>query len=139
MTSQVFFYDSSNSVSPHELRELYGWTNWGKNRDLEGIAKMLRHTDLCFSARLDRRLVGFCRVLTDFVYRASLWDIVVHPDCQGRGLGTALLNYALDHPLLRSVPMTVTYTTQLESFLEKMGFESRQGQMMLLRRPQAGS
>ena len=130
-----FFYDSACAVTPAELQNLYRYTPWGKSRSCEEIARMLRHTDLCFSARVDDRLVAFCRMLTDFTYRASLWDLMVHSDYQGRGLGTRTLQYALSHPAVRAVPLIVAFSTDLGSFLARQGFVPRDGQMMLLRRP----
>ncbi len=129
------FYDSSLAVAPRELQELYGFTSWGKSRSVEAIARMLSHTDLCCSVRYGGALVAFCRVLTDFTFRASLWDIMVHPDHQGKGLGTELIDYALTHPAVAEVPLIITYTSVLQDFLVPMGFRSVQGQMMLLRRP----
>lgn len=135
MTLSCYFYDSPKAVKPQELQDLYRFTKWGRSRSVEAIARMLEHTDLCFSARCDGHLVAFCRILTDFTFRASLWDIMVHPDHQGRGLGTELLRYALSHPAVAPLPMVVTYTSELAAFLGRLGFENRTGQMMLLRCP----
>ena len=98
LPGDYLFYDSKLAVAPAELIDLYRFTHWGKSRTLEQIDRMLQGSSLCFSVRHNDRLVAFCRILTDFVFRASLWDILVHPDHQGRGLGTALMRYTLDHP-----------------------------------------
>jgi GNAT superfamily N-acetyltransferase len=79
--------------------------------------------------------VAFCRILTDFVYRASLWDIMVHPDHQGKKVGTSLLDYALGHPAVKHIPLIITYTSELASFLTPHGFAPKEGALMLLRRP----
>jgi GNAT superfamily N-acetyltransferase len=96
---------------------------------------MLSGTSMCFSVRYDGYLVAFCRILTDFVYRASIWDIMVHPDHQGKKVGTSLLDYALNHPAIRDIPLIITYTTELASFLTPHGFDHREGALMVLRRP----
>lgn len=132
---EYLFYDSKLSVSPEELQDLYRFTKWGRSRSLEQIAKMLDGTSMCFSIRHNGRLVAFCRMLTDFVFRGSLWDILVHPDYQGKGMGSQLLQYALDHPAIRDVPVIVTYTSELTEFMGKLGFEPRDGLMILQRRP----
>jgi len=129
------FYDSEMAVTPHDLQELYRFTRWGRSRSIEQIGKMLQETSMCFSARHSGKLVAFCRVLTDFVFRASLWDIMVHPDHQGKGLGSSLLEYALDHPMMREIPLIITYTSELAPFLARLGFRHEEGAMMLLRKP----
>lgn len=135
MNDGYFFYDSKQAVSPEELANLYRFTHWGKSRSLDDIAKMLAGTSMCFSVRHDHRLVAFCRILTDFVYRAALWDIMVHPDHQGKKVGTTLLDYALGHPSIKNIPLIITYESELGSFLAPHGFASIEGALVMLRRP----
>jgi GNAT superfamily N-acetyltransferase len=128
-----YYYDSKIAITPEELQDLYRFTRWGRSRSLEQIQKMLDGTSMCFSVRYDGKLVAFCRILPDFVFRGSLWDILVHPDHQGKGLGSGLLRYALTHPAIRQVPVIVTYTSELIDFMCKLGFESRDGLLILQR------
>jgi GNAT superfamily N-acetyltransferase len=130
-----YYYDSKLAITPEELQDLYRFTRWGRSRSLEQIEKMLEGTSMCFSVRYNGKLVAFCRIITDFVYRGSLWDILVHPDHQGKGLGSSLLGYALNHPAIKPVPLIVTYTSELIDFMCKLGFETRDGLLILQRRP----
>lgn len=134
-TDSYSFYDSKLAVTPEDLQDLYRFTKWGRSRSLEEIARMLEGTSMCFSVRDKGRLVAFCRILTDFVFRASLWDILVHPDYQGKGLGSRLIDYALGHPAIRPVPIIVTYTSELTGFMCRHGFEPRDGLFILQKRP----
>lgn len=135
MREGYLFYDSRLGVTATELQNLYRYTRWGRSRSVEGIDAMLRGTSMCFSARYEDRLVGFCRIITDFIYRASLWDVIVHPEHQGRGVGSALVDYALTHPAIRKIPVIMTYTTEWEAFMESRGFEAGKGSMVMLRCP----
>jgi GNAT superfamily N-acetyltransferase len=130
-----YYYDSKLAITPEELQDLYRFTRWGRSRSLEQIEKMLEGTSMSFSVRYNGKLVAFCRIITDFVYRGSLWDILVHPDHQGKGLGSSLLGYALNHPAIKPVPLIVTYTSELIDFMCKLGFETRDGLLILQRRP----
>ncbi|MBQ9882045.1 MAG: GNAT family N-acetyltransferase [Synergistes sp.] len=133
--TEYMFYDSKLALSASDLQDLYRFTRWGKSRSIEQIEKMLEGTSICFSIRHNGKLIAFCRVLTDFVFRGSLWDILVHPDYQGKGVGSQLLQYALSHPALKDVPVIVTYTSELVTFMGRLGFEPREGLMILQRRP----
>jgi ribosomal protein S18 acetylase RimI-like enzyme len=132
---EYIFYDSGLAVLPEELQDLYRFTHWGKSRSLEQIARMLDGSDLCFSVRYDSKLVAFSRMLTDFVFRGSMWDILVHPDHQGRGLGSKLMTYALTHPAVKDIPIITSYSSDLVPFLRRHGFENREGLMVLQRVP----
>jgi GNAT superfamily N-acetyltransferase len=78
-------------------------------------------------------------MLTDFVFRGSIWDILVHPDHQGKGLGSRLMNYALTHPAVRDIPIITSFSSDLVPFLKRSGFEYRDGLMVLQRVPIAYS
>ncbi len=130
-----YFYDSRRAVSATELQALYRFTHWGKSRSLAQIDAMLEGTSLCFSVRHEGHLVAFCRMLTDFVFRGSLWDILVHPDHQGKGIGSYLIEYALNHPAVKNIPVIITFATELIPFMSKLGFEHQQGVMILQRVP----
>jgi ribosomal protein S18 acetylase RimI-like enzyme len=129
------FYDSKLAVTAAELQDLYRYSQWGRSRSVEGIETMLTNTSMCFSARSGGKLVGFCRIVTDFIYRASLWDVMVHPAHQGKGLGSALVDYALTHPAIKKIPLIVTYTDEWIPFMTSRGFEARESVMMMLRCP----
>jgi aralkylamine N-acetyltransferase len=72
----------------------------------------------CF-AYLEDQLIGAGRALTDGVRSAAIFDVVVMPDLQGQGIGTAILQWLLDRlppsVILVSVPGR-------EEFYKKLGF-----------------
>ena len=132
---EYIFYDSKMAVLPGDLQDLYRFTHWGKSRTSEQIARMLAGTNLCFSVRCEGKLVAFCRMLTDFVFRGSIWDILVHPDHQGKGIGSRMMSYALTHPAVKDIPIITSYSSDLVPFLRRNGFEDREGLMILQRVP----
>ena len=109
-------------VDPSALQALYEYAPWAQRRTVRGIRKMLRHTDYQFSAWDGQRLIGFVRVLTDRIYRATLWDVVVHPHYQKQGVGEELMNRILSHPILSTVEKFWLNTRNKSGFYEKFGF-----------------
>ena len=105
-----------------QLQALYQHALWAKDRNLDDIKRMLDNTDYLFSAWDGPRLIGFARVLTDRVYRATLWDVVVQPDYQGRGVGETLIKTILSHPVLSKVEKFWLNTRDKQAFYERFGF-----------------
>lgn len=55
------------------------------------IRDMLRHADIVVTARLDGRIVGVSRAISDFSYCTYLSDLAVDAAHQGRGIGKELV------------------------------------------------
>jgi predicted GNAT family N-acyltransferase len=85
--------------------------------------------------RPGERLVGFARVLTDFVYEALVLDVIVAEDLRGTGLGAALMNAIVNHPRLALVrTIELACQPELVSFYERWGFTDKVGRSRLMRR-----
>jgi GNAT superfamily N-acetyltransferase len=59
--------------------------------DRETIRGMLEHADVIVTARLDGRLIGISRALTDFSHCTYLADLAVDAAYQRRGIGKELI------------------------------------------------
>jgi predicted N-acetyltransferase YhbS len=117
-----------------EVMELYTFAPWAQSRRLPQVRRMLRHTGFCVTAREGRQLVGMARVVTDFSFRAALYDVIVRPDCHHQGIGSALVRLALRHPRLKGVDQVWLYTTDKQPFYARLGFQPYPGNMMVLKR-----
>lgn len=107
------------------LLELYHQVWWSQQRQKEDVRRMLRHSDLILGlVEPEReRLVGFTRIMTDFVYRGTIWDVMVDSQFQGQGLGRVLLDAVVSHPQLQDVElMLLACTAEMMPFYEKFGF-----------------
>ena len=58
---------------------------------LDVIRSMLEYADLIVTARVDGRLVGVSRALTDFAFCTYLSDLAVDDDYQRKGIGRRLI------------------------------------------------
>lgn len=59
--------------------------------DRERIEAMLRNADIVLAARIEGRLVGVARSITDYSYCVYLSDLAVDMAEQGRGIGRELI------------------------------------------------
>lgn len=118
-------YADRRDIDPTLLVNLYAHAPWAQTRTVEDAREALAHTDLMISAWDGERLVGFGRVLTDYVYRASIWDVIVDAQYQGQDIGTAIMQHILHHPTLARVEL-FWLCTRSPGFYEKLGFTSKE-------------
>jgi GNAT superfamily N-acetyltransferase len=120
-----------------QLLELYGQAWWASDRTADDVRAMLEETDLVF-ALVDReadRLAGFARVLTDGVYRAFVYDVVVDARYRDRGLGRTLMDAVVAHPRLGRVELIeLSCQPELVPFYRRCGFEVATNASTLMRR-----
>ena len=57
----------------------------------ETLQGMLENADLIVTARIDGRLIGISRAITDYSYCTYLSDLAVDVACQKRGIGRELV------------------------------------------------
>lgn len=118
-------YSHNEPPDVSQLLGLFHQAPWAKGRSLDEAKEMLRHTDLTLYAWDGDRLIGFGRVLTDFIYRATIWDVIVDRAYQGQGVGTEIVRRILNHPRLKKVEL-FWLCTRRPGFYEKLGFSSKE-------------
>ncbi len=119
-------FSERRDFDPTQLVRLYEHAPWAKGRTVADAREMLSNTDLALSVWDGEHLVGFGRVLTDYVYRASIWDVIVDPTYQGQDIGTQIMERILEHPSLKRVELFWLCTRDRQSFYEKLGFSSKE-------------
>jgi len=123
--TMVTFSDRKD-IDPDQLVRLYAQAPWAAGRTAGDVQAMLAQTDLTLSAWDGPKLVGFGRVLTDYVYRATIWDVIVNKDYQGQDIGTQIMQRILHHPDLKRVELFWLCTRDKQAFYEKLGFSSKE-------------
>jgi ribosomal protein S18 acetylase RimI-like enzyme len=119
-------FSERKDIDAAQLVRLYAQAPWAAGRTEEDIRSMLAQTDVVLSAWDGPALIGFGRVLTDYVYRASIWDVIVDRDYQGQDIGTQLMQRILAHPELKRVDLFWLCTRDKQAFYEKLGFSAKE-------------
>ena len=122
---QAITFSDRTDFDAAQLLHLYRQAPWAKHRDLEQTRAMLSNTDVVISAWDGARLVAFGRVLTDYVYRATIWDVIVDRDYQGRTIGSEIVRRILAHPTLQQVEL-FWLCTRMPGFYERLGFSAKE-------------
>jgi N-acetylglutamate synthase-like GNAT family acetyltransferase len=105
---------------------------WAQDRTLADLEIAIAHSLPIISVWDRENLIGFARATSDGIYRATIWDVVIHPDYRGTGLGRQLVQTLLAHPHMNRVERIYLMTTHQQRFYETIGFVSNSSSTMLL-------
>jgi ribosomal protein S18 acetylase RimI-like enzyme len=122
--------------SPAVLQQLQGLfqvaTFWAQDRRIEDLVVAIANSKPVISAWDQEHLIGFARATSDGVYRATIWDVVIHPDYRRSGLGRKLVETMLAHPYMNQVERIYLMTTHQQRFYERIGFQPNSSTTMVL-------
>ncbi|MGB3534960.1 MAG: GNAT family N-acetyltransferase [Microcoleaceae cyanobacterium] len=105
---------------------------WARKRNPEDLEIAINNSNPIITVWDKDRLIGFARANSDGIYRATIWDVVIHPDYQGCGLGRKLVQTVLSHPLMCRVERVYLMTTYQQKFYERIGFQYNNSTTMIL-------
>ena len=123
---RMISYSDSQNFDPQQLLALFEQADWARGRSLKDIQRMLGETDVIISAWDGTKLVAFGRVLTDYVYRASIWDVIVDVSCQDQDIGKGLVQRILKHSSLSQVELFWLCTRRHQGFYASLGFSDKE-------------
>ncbi len=110
-------YQTEKGLSVEEFRTVLINSTLGERRPIdepERLSKMLEYGNLIITARIEGKLIGVARSLTDFLYCTYLSDLAIDVNFQKMGIGKELIRLTkLATPqaklILLSAPKAVTY------------------------------
>ena len=106
---------------------------WAKNRSINDLRKSLANSDAIISLWDGNEIVGFGRALSDGVFRAVLWDIVIDENHQGKGYGKLIVNNLLNSRKLKNTKKIYLMTTNKKLFYSQIDFKEVTTQSLLIR------
>ena len=120
-------FQFAESFSPADLEQLQSLFQmaafWARDRCLEDLKAAIASSKPVVAVWDGARLIGFARAISDGVYRGTIWDVVIHPDYQGAGLGRKLVQTVLSHPHMSRVERVYLMTTHQQNFYQRIGFQ----------------
>ena len=130
---QIQFPTCRSPIALHQLQELLESTAfWARERRLDDLALAIANSDPVVTFWDKEKMIGFARATSDGIYRATIWDVVIHPDYQGVGLGQKLVETVLSHPRMSRVERVYLMTTNKQHFYEQIGFQRNSSTTMVL-------
>jgi N-acetylglutamate synthase-like GNAT family acetyltransferase len=131
--SHIQFCVDREKVDLVQIQELLSLgAFWAQDRNLEDLAIAIANSDPVVTIWDRKRTIGFARATSDVIYRAAIWDVVIHPEYRGMGLGRKLVETVLSHSRVNRVERVYLTTTHQQSFYEQIGFVRNESTTMIL-------
>ena len=115
------------------VQGLLSTTYWGAGRTLAVVERIVQNS-VCFGGYLQGQQVAFGRLITDFAAIAYFADIIVVPECRGRGFGKAIVRSMLEYTDQQGVAAVLLRTRDARGLYEKFGFGPVQRPQEMMRR-----
>lgn len=131
--SHIQFCADTSGIDLNQLVDLFDvGAFWAQGRRPADLQVAIANSCPVITVLDGDRLIGFARATSDGVYRATIWDVVMHPEYQGAGLGRKLVETVLSHPKMSRVERVYLMTTHQQQFYERIGFQRNSTTTMIL-------
>lgn len=116
-------YQYNETVSAKALSDLRESVGWNRMEDEYNNPLMTSYYHIAVYE--DGKLVGYIDSVSNGVTDAYIQDLMVHPDYQGKGLGTELMNQMIAYlKENRIYIISVVFEESLKPFYDRFGFSS---------------
>ena len=114
-------YTKYNEEEISRLYKAVGWTAYTENMPV--LREGFKNSLLVLAAYDGEELLGIIRTVGDGATIVFVQDILVFPDKQRQGIGTALLKEILNrYPNVRQIELATDNTAKTVGFYKSMGF-----------------
>ncbi|MBV6682491.1 GNAT family N-acetyltransferase [Bacillus sp. JRC01] len=118
---EVKIHSNFDSANLDEMREVYASVGWTKHTN-EIIKQVFEASNVIALVAVNGRIIGIGRAMTDGVFNAAIYDIVVHRDFQRQGIAKKIMEFLLDS-LSNVSCVHLISTTGNEEFYQKFGLK----------------
>ena len=121
----ITYNDNKKDLPPEQLHKLFvavGWSDGSETPDMiqKGYRIPWVNSTIVISAWDYARLIGAVRVLSDTMFRSIIYDLMVLPEYQGKGIGKELVKRCIEH--FPNSEWLVQTTKEISNYYEKNGF-----------------
>jgi len=122
----ISYNDAKKDLPPEQLHDLFvavGWSDGTETPDMiqKGYRIPWINSTLVVSAWDGERLIGAVRVLSDTLFRSVIYDLLVLPGYQNKGIGKELLRRCIGH--FPKSEWLVQTTKEISGYYVKHGFK----------------
>ncbi len=107
---------------------LFETTGWNEKYQLtpDELTQAVSNSQFTVTAYDGNRLVGFGRLVSDGILHAMIYEMIVRPDYQRKGIGAEILKMLIDKCKEKNIRDIQLFCAKgKRAFYEKYGFEAR--------------
>lgn len=108
-------------MNHEEIHAMLSRSYWASDRTVDAVKRSIQQS-ACIGIFIDGQQVAFARAITDTIH-AMIFDVIVHEDYRGQGLGKELMKEILAHPELYTVEKWLLSTRDAHGLYEQFGFK----------------
>lgn len=121
----ITYNDTKKDLPTEQLHKLFmsvGWSDGSETLDMiKNYNIPFINSTLVISAWENERLIGVVRILSDKMFRSIIYDLLILPEYQNKGIGNELLKRCVNH--FPNSEWLVQTKNEISSFYEKNGFK----------------
>jgi N-acetylglutamate synthase-like GNAT family acetyltransferase len=130
MSSNIIISSNLTEVDWQLVADIYKSVHWGQRGGRERIIESFANVKFKCFAYHNGKLVGFGKMMSDGVMYGAIYDVVVHSDYHGLGIGKRIMSWLVNEGSgLHWI--TLFASPGKESFYSKLGFKVMKTAMML--------
>lgn len=118
MKESIYISRDKQKIQMESVIELIQKIEWASDRTPEDIRKSVENST-CYGVFFDERLIGFARIITDFVTTYYLMDVIIDEFYRGRGIGKMLMDEIMNDTVHL---YGILHTDSAQKFYEPYGF-----------------
>lgn len=120
------YYSTNKNINLNDLEKLCDAVGWVK-RPLKKVKIAIENSFLIISIFYyngnEKKLIGFARATSDESFNATIWDVVVDPKFQGKGLGKVLMKETIKELRYHDIStITLFADPEVIKFYKSIGF-----------------
>jgi len=129
----IYKLDTHHIKQLHNLFKKEWWTN---KRSLQETQKVVANSSIVIGlVDKDNDLRAFARVLTDYTFKAIIFDVITDESFRDRGLGKELMRLVLEHKELKDIKHFELYCLpEMIEFYKSYGFSNELGELVFMRK-----
>jgi len=129
------FIEAFTETQIKEVHALYQNEWWTSKRTLEQTKQCIYNSQISIGLVDNHdKITGFARVLSDYIFKALIFDVIVSSNFRSGGSGKDIMVYILNHSKLEKVQHFELYCLEeMIPFYKKFGFTTNVSNVKLMR------